>query len=60
MDQNSNPGFSLDGLTIFFSAKQIKSHIFNSKLDLYFKAMTLADPIENLQPSVTFRENQTC
>lgn len=55
MDWNSNPGFSLDDLTIFFCNKQIKFHIFNGKLDLNSKAMTLTDPLGNLQLSPTFR-----
>lgn len=54
---NSNPGFSLNGLAIFFCNKQIKSHIFNGKLDLNSKAMTLTDLIENLQLSPTLRGN---
>lgn len=56
-DWNSNPGFSLDGLTIFFCNKQIKYDISNSKLDLNSKAMTLTDLTENLQLSSNFKKN---
>lgn len=55
MDWNSNPGFSFDGLNIFFCNKQIKHHILNGKLDLNSKAMTLTDPMENFQLYPTFR-----
>lgn len=55
MDWNSNPGFSLDDLTVFFCNKRIKSHIVNGKLDLNSKAMTLTNPIENFRLSPTFR-----
>lgn len=57
MDWNSNPGFSLDDLTVFFCNKRIKSHIVNGKLDLNSKAMTLTNPIEYFRLSPTFREN---